>query len=73
MKAVFVASMAQWGVTGGDVTAYLASSATPMAFGMIFTTHLLYLTFLLHLGQRGCAERTDRYTEMVITLSINEP
>lgn len=32
------ASMAQWGVAGGDVTAYLASSATPIALGDIYNT-----------------------------------
>ena len=32
------ASMAQWGVAGGDVTAYLASMAVPMALGDIYST-----------------------------------
>jgi hypothetical protein len=32
------ASMAQWGVTGGDVTTYIASSAKPMALGDIYNT-----------------------------------
>jgi hypothetical protein len=32
------ASMAQWGVAGGDVTAYLASSAKPAALGDIYST-----------------------------------
>lgn len=32
------ASMAQWGVAGGDVTAYVASSATPIALGDIYNT-----------------------------------
>jgi hypothetical protein len=31
-------SMAQWGVAGGDVTAYLSSSATPVALNDIYNT-----------------------------------